>query len=203
MENYLYRFLPLIPLGVNYQISPVMRLQNETYLQLKTMPPKGSDEPNIPLIYFDLIRLNNTKTKLNIFLANYTEEIYDYIISLVEELQEDKLVYGEVRGIVEQKAVTIQTDDGQTTTIYVNEDVAEKLGLIKKTIRKERTIEIEEKIKRLAQKRQEAIDERGNVPKWISACQSVSIDPRTAKKHASDLRENWKIKTYKWQGFKD
>lgn len=57
----------------------------------------------------------------------------------------------------------------------------------------------QEKISKLASYRQNRIDEYGSVPGWISACQSINIDPRTVINHVPDLRKKWENREYRWE----
>ncbi|MBV6450786.1 MAG: hypothetical protein MHPDNHAH_01512 [Anaerolineales bacterium] len=58
-----------------------------------------------------------------------------------------------------------------------------------------------DKIIRLAEYRQEAIDQRGVIPAWISSCQQLGVDSRSVMNYARELREKWEDKTFRFKGF--
>lgn len=53
-------------------------------------------------------------------------------------------------------------------------------------------------IRALAKFREDYIKEKKTYPAWLLACQSVPIDPATAKHYAPQLRKNWKMLDYHW-----
>lgn len=60
-----------------------------------------------------------------------------------------------------------------------------------------------DKINRLAEYRQDAINERGSVPGWIDACKTIGIDSRIVINHAKELSEKWGDKKFQWVGFEE
>ncbi|TAH53267.1 MAG: hypothetical protein EYC68_04035 [Chloroflexota bacterium] len=56
----------------------------------------------------------------------------------------------------------------------------------------------EEKLNRLRKYRIEWMNEHdGEPPKWIGACQSIGIDPKTARRHDPELRKRWEDKEFR------
>jgi hypothetical protein len=60
-----------------------------------------------------------------------------------------------------------------------------------------------EKIRHLANYRQEQISKKKSIPGWVASCQWVGIDPKTANNHASNLRAQWENKDYEWSEDKE
>jgi len=60
-----------------------------------------------------------------------------------------------------------------------------------------------DKITRLSEYRQEAIDQRGIVPGWITSCHQIGVDSRSVRTYAKELADKWEDKTFRWKGFVD
>ena len=116
-------------------------------------------------------------SKLIINRIDKGDEFHNYLLGLIQEIEDDGIKGGKIRGISETTGDNISPK----TTRGANSDTPEKLA-------------------ELARIRQEAIDSHKEIPGWSKACQTAGISRSTARNNAPELRKNWYDKSYKWHG---
>lgn len=131
--------------------------------------------------------------------AKGLDEVEDAIDALPEVIEEEA---PELEQTDKQELLN-QIDQMKTEIATLREEVEKLRQESKATKKKARGANrtTRDKIVRLAEHRQEAIDQRGVVPGWISSCHYIGVDSRSVLTYAPELGDKWEDKSFRWKGF--